>query len=273
VIRGADLDHVALAAESQAELWPRYAGDLCGTWGGGGASPGFNWAYVVFANGMRVEVLEPERVEQNDFLRRFLNRSGPGPHHLTYIVPSLRAALDEVVAAGHRPVSVDESNPFWKEAFIHPKDGPGVVVQLAESAESDGYLRPARPTEWPAVRSEPFELVHVGHAVADMGEGARFFVGLLSGEVIAEGLEPDHRWVDVKWPGPGCVRLMSPLGAGPVAAWLGDRSGRVHHLALAGPDPEKVPDAEADPRGRWVIRPEDNLGTRLVLSKIDKTSQ
>lgn len=272
MIRGADLDHVALAAESQADLWPRYAGDLGGSWGGGGSSPGFNWAYVVFQNGMRVEALEPARVEQNDFLRRFLNRSGPGPHHLTYKVPSLRAALDEVVAHGYRPVSVDESNPLWKEAFIHPKDGPGVVVQLAESGEEDGssghhYVPPPRPVGFPEPASAPFDLDYAAHAVADMAEGKRFFVGMLSGEIVGEGSCLDHEWVDVRWPGPGRVRLLHPVGPGSVADWLGARNGRMHHLALTGPDPETIPDAISDAEERWIVHPADNLGTRLVLRR------
>lgn len=269
VIRGADLDHVAVAAESQADLWPRYAGDLSGTWGGGGSSPGFNWAQAVFGNGMRVEALEPDRVEQNDFLRRFLDRSGPGPHHLTYKVPSLRTALEVVAASGYRPVGVDESSPNWKEAFIHPKEGPGVVVQLAESAE-DELSGPtyARPAVWPAARSGPFDLVHVGHVVADIDEGQRFFVGLLGGEIAGGGVSSDHSWVDITWPGPGRVRLMRPLGPGPMETWLGARRGRVHHLAMTGPEPECIPDAVPDVEAHWVVHPDDNFGTRLVLKRV-----
>ena len=82
------LDHVAVAAERQRELWPRYAGDLAGKWVAGDDAAdyeiGFLAAQVAFANGMKVEMLEPFAVEVNDFLRRFLDRSGPGPHHLTF---------------------------------------------------------------------------------------------------------------------------------------------------------------------------------------------
>ena len=60
---------------------------------GGGDTPGFYSAQVRFANGMKVEGLEPRRVEENDFLARFLAASGPGPHHLTFKVPDIRAAL------------------------------------------------------------------------------------------------------------------------------------------------------------------------------------
>jgi methylmalonyl-CoA/ethylmalonyl-CoA epimerase len=126
-----DLDHVAVAVEEQASAWPRYAGDLGGQWLAGGAETGFSAAQVRYANGMKVEVLEPYAVERNDFLRRFLDRSGPGPHHLTFKVADIALALELVEAAGYRPVNVNIDYPEWKEAFIHPKDAPGVVVQLA----------------------------------------------------------------------------------------------------------------------------------------------
>src|SRR3954454_6903271 len=143
-----DLDHVAVATEDQHDAWPRYAGDLAGRWGAGGATPGFWSGQVSYANGMKVEVLEPHMVEQNDFLRRFLDRNGPGPHHVTYKVKDIVAALELVEAAGYRPVSVDISNPNWKEAFIHPKDAPGIVVQLAWSSGDGGWISPP-PEDFP----------------------------------------------------------------------------------------------------------------------------
>ena len=51
------LDHVALAAEAQRDLWSRLVGDLGASWVGSGESPGFRFAQVAFDNGMRVEVL------------------------------------------------------------------------------------------------------------------------------------------------------------------------------------------------------------------------
>src|SRR3954465_8335686 len=79
MIDRADLDHVAVATEDQQPAWLRYAGELGGQYDGGGPSPGFWAGQVAYANGMRVEVLEPANVDQNDFLRRFLDRNGPGP--------------------------------------------------------------------------------------------------------------------------------------------------------------------------------------------------
>src|SRR5436309_1755265 len=95
-----DLDHVAVAAERQDDVWPRYAGDLGGSWVAGGPEYGFASAQVSYRNGMRLEVLEPYMPERNDFLRRFLDRNGPGAHHLTFKVGDLAAALERVEAAG-----------------------------------------------------------------------------------------------------------------------------------------------------------------------------
>ena len=79
-LKTTDLDHVAVASESGWDnLW-RYAGDLGGRWAGGMISVGFHFCQVAFANDVRIEILEPRNVEEFDFLRRFLDRNGPGPH-------------------------------------------------------------------------------------------------------------------------------------------------------------------------------------------------
>src|SRR4051812_14599785 len=265
-----DLDHVAVAAEDQHHLWPRYAGDLGGVWVGGGGTPGFWSGQVQFANGMKVEVLEPFAVEQNDFLRRFLDRSGPGPHHLTYKVADLPAALAAAEAAGYRPVGVDLSDPQWQEAFLHPKDAPGVVVQLAHSSGDGDWDSPPRDDLPPSRTGAPATLLHVAHAVATMDEGLRLFAELLGGQEVARGDDEAAHWIELRWPGPGRVRLVTPASpspANPVAAWLSSRSGRVHHLAFQTSDPGAVAGAIALAGGAWEVPPEANFGVRLVLSE------
>src|SRR5688572_11301427 len=200
VIRGIDLDHVAVAVEDRGRAWPRLAGELGGRWVAGGESVGFAAAQVQFANGMRVEVLEPHAVEANDFLRRFLDRNGPGPHHLTYKVPDIVAALDACEAAGYRPVAVDLRDPGWKEAFIHPKDAPGVVIQLAQAAEQ---WSSAEPPGFPPPVHGTATLLRVAHLVADMDEALRLFAGLLAGEAVEDTDDEQGRSVELRWPGPG----------------------------------------------------------------------
>ena len=261
-----DLDHVAVAVERQAEAWPRYGGDLPSRWIGGGGTAGFWSAQVEYANGMRVEVLEPHLVEQNDFLRRFLDRNGPGPHHLTFKVKDIRGALALAEAAGYRPVGVNLANAWWMEAFLHPKDAPGVVVQLAQSNQG-GDRGPGSSPDWfpPPRTHEPATLVHVAHALADLDEGRRLFVDLLGGRAIAEGDTDGITWLDLAWPGPGRVRL---LAGEPLTPWLEGRAGRVHHLAFATSDPDGIEGARpsAPGRGTFEVAPDANRGVRLLLN-------
>jgi catechol 2,3-dioxygenase-like lactoylglutathione lyase family enzyme len=255
VIDAAVLDHVAIAVERWADAWPRYMGELGGRWVSGGESVGFAPGQVRYANGMRVEVLAPHAVEQNDFLRRFLDASGPGPHHLTYKVPDLAAALREAEAAGLTPVGVDLRDPDWKEAFLHPKQARGVVVQLAET-QGDWSSPP--PPGLPTPAEPPASLDHVAHAVADLDDGLALFAGLLGGEEQGRGADEGVRWVDLAWPGPGRIRVVAPTSASsPVAAALDGRTGRVFALVFTVPSLTEGP-----PR---VVPPEDNVGVRLVL--------
>ena len=255
MIADIDLDHIAVAMEDRTAGRLRYAAELGGAWVGGGADPGFWSEQVKYANGMKVEILEPIDVDQNDFLRRFLDRNGPGPHHVTFKVADIVTALGQVEAAGYRPVSVNLDNPGWREAFLHPKDAPGIVVQLAQSDESGDWGMPL-PAEYPEVTAPPATLERVTHAVASLDEGLRLFRDLLSGTEVGRDADEAGRWIDLAWPGPGRIRVIEPAAASsPLATWIGDRAGRVHHLAFA------VPGAGAPHE----VSPADNLGVRLLV--------
>jgi hypothetical protein len=255
----AKLDHLAVAAESWAELWPRYAGDLGGVWVAGGPEFGFASAQVRYANGMKIEALAPENWERNDFLRRFLDHRGPGPHHMTFKVPDIHAALAATEASGYRPVGVNLADEHWKEAFLHPKDAPGVVIQLAQAA---GEWESPAPPDFPPARVEPATLRYVGHAVARVDDGTHLFGELLNGEETGRGHDDllDADWIEYAWSTGGVVRLFT------MPAWLGDEAGRLHHVAFTTVDPEAVADAKPTGDGRYEIPPEANLGTRLLLT-------
>src|SRR6202140_1023796 len=113
-ITGATLDHVAVAVERWSDVWPRYAVELGGEWNSGGLNVGFGPAQLRYANGGRVEILQPWQPEYNPFLRRFLDRHGPGPPHLTFKVPDLALAIDLARDAGFTSVGVDLGNADWK---------------------------------------------------------------------------------------------------------------------------------------------------------------
>jgi len=276
VLSDVALDHVAVAVESWSDAWPRYVGQLGGEWGSGGQNVGFAPFQLRFANEARLEVLQPWQAEANPFLRRFLDQNGPGPHHLTFKVPDLEAALKAATDAGFTPVSVDLSDPGWKEAFLHPRQAVGVVVQLAQAA---GSWQSPPPEGFPAARPQDrATLDHVVHAVADLDEGLRLFAGLLGGRELRRDDSPEGGWrsVTLGWGGPLAVRLVAAGSGGKgneaLAAWLGGRRGRVHHLAFAQPgrrEPSRpgLAGVTPDQEPFDVIDPEDNLGVRLVVSR------
>lgn len=265
-----DLDHVALALAGPGPFRSMFAGDLAGRWVGGAETlGGFAFSQLRFANGMKLEGIVPSAAAgggsggANDFLVRFLAGAGPGPHHLTFKVADLEAALEQARAVGYRPMAVDLDGEHWKEAFLHPGEASGIVVQLAWSA---GDLETAPPAELPAPRVDrPAELAHITHAVADLEAALRLFKGLLGGVTVDAGAGGRLGWVDLAWAGPGRVRL---LAGDPVRSWVGERPGRLHHLAFRVEDPAGVAGSVAGD-GWWQVPPAPPLGTRLVLAERD----
>jgi methylmalonyl-CoA/ethylmalonyl-CoA epimerase len=262
VIRDIDLDHVAIACERLGDAWPRYARDLGGRWLAGGATAGFANGQVTYRNGMKVELLEPNDVEANDFLRRFLDRNGPGPHHLTYKVADIRAALAEAEDAGYPPINVFLDDPGWQEGFLHPKIAHGIVIQIAHS-EGEGWDSPPPPGFPEPATERPADLLRVVHAVASLDGALQLFEGLLQGRRTGEGRDADGPWVELAWPGPGRVRLVEATG-GPLEPWLAGATGRVHRLDVAVDDPSAIPGAV--PAGdAYEIPPDGLTGTRIRL--------
>lgn len=262
----ADFDHVAVAAERFTDLWPRYARDLGGAWAGQGAGGGFLFAQLRFANEMRLEMLEPNAVEENDFLRRFLDRSGPGVHHVTFKVADFDAALDAASDAGFPPVNVNRDDPGWLEAFIHPKLA-GIVVQIAHAGDDDeGFDEELSVPALPEPSRRPASLDALVHLVADIDMARSLFEGVLGGRALHERADVTGVHVELAWPGPGHLHLVQPSLGTAESTWLDSRPGRAHHLAFTAADPATIPDAVARRDGSYEIAPEANLGVRLIVS-------
>lgn len=79
-----------------------------------------------------VELLAP--LTADGPIARFLERRGPGIHHLCYRVPDLDAALSACRAAGYR--LIDETPRAGaggrRIAFVHPKATAGILLELTE---------------------------------------------------------------------------------------------------------------------------------------------
>jgi methylmalonyl-CoA/ethylmalonyl-CoA epimerase len=147
---GIEFDHIAIAVARMAHAPAVLVGTLGGVpTGEGGPSGAYTWAQWRFAGGGRLEVLEP--LGEDGFLHRFLAARGPGIHHVTFKVPGLDAACARAVERGYRIVGHD-SDPSWVEAFLHPKEALGIVVQLAEARGPQGtpaFTAPRGPAQPP----------------------------------------------------------------------------------------------------------------------------
>ena len=82
-----------------------------------------------------VELLRPLRPDTA--VGRFLERSGPGLHHVAYGTDDIESALDALRGAGMR--LIDEQPRIGirgaRVAFLHPKSTGGVLTELVEAAE------------------------------------------------------------------------------------------------------------------------------------------
>lgn len=189
------LDHVALGLRRIADAPGFAVGELGGEPLGIGPGAGFRWAQWRFAGGGVLEFLEPAG-PPGGFLHRFLERRGPGPHHVTFKVADLRAAADRAADLGYDVVGYDDSDPAWKECFLHPKQAHGVVVQMAET-EPGHEDPPPDPDAFPPAPppAQPPAAVRALRFVMRRREDAlRQWTELLEGSVEERGPELVVRW-------------------------------------------------------------------------------
>jgi methylmalonyl-CoA/ethylmalonyl-CoA epimerase len=198
------LDHVAIAAHELRDGWNLFGGVLGGSWVYGGDSPGFWWGQLRFRGGPKIELLKPTGGPDAAFLERFLAARGAGPHHLNFIVPDISETLARVRAVGIEPVQVSLANPAWKEAFLHPKDAHGIVIQVAEQSGPPPEL--AAPAQLP-VPGVPSAFAVVEHHVTDLDSALRLFAEALDGKVVGRPDAGGPSVADVTWENGARVRL------------------------------------------------------------------
>jgi methylmalonyl-CoA/ethylmalonyl-CoA epimerase len=84
------------------------------------------------ANQSRIELLEPTSPEST--IAKFLEKRGPGIHHICLRVKDVRKALDRLKQANYRLV---HDEPFKGAhnclvAFVHPSSTGGVLLELSQ---------------------------------------------------------------------------------------------------------------------------------------------
>lgn len=129
--RGARIAHLGIAVRSLAETLPFYRDIL-----------GMPEIPLDDADGARIAGLESgeslvellEAAEPASPIARFVEKRGPGIHHICFAVDDLDASLDRCREAGVR--LIDERPRIGAEgkriAFLHPSSTGGVLIELTE---------------------------------------------------------------------------------------------------------------------------------------------
>ena len=80
-----------------------------------------------------VELLRPLRPDTA--VGKFLERNGPGLHHVAYGTDDIDSALEQVRAAGPRLIDERPRTGIRESrvAFLHPKSTGGVLTELVEA--------------------------------------------------------------------------------------------------------------------------------------------
>jgi len=80
----------------------------------------------------KIELLEP--TSDDSPVAKFIEKNGPGIHHLAYEVDDLEAAIARLMAEGTR--MIDEQPRAGAHgsriAFVHPKSSNGVLTELCQ---------------------------------------------------------------------------------------------------------------------------------------------
>lgn len=131
-------DHLSVAVRSFDAAAPMVA-LMGGTHYDGGLSTAgdFRWVQYELPGGTRLELISTDSTDPGHFINRFLDTRGPGVHHVTFRVEDIAVASREAVAMGFEVVGFDDSDPDWKECFVHPRSANGVLIQLAQFPEGE----------------------------------------------------------------------------------------------------------------------------------------
>lgn len=167
-------DHVAIAVEQWSDGYPAFVTMLGGHWVGGGNAGEFAPAQIGFASGAKVELLQPGSVDDG-FVTRFLEKGGPAPHHLTFMVPDIGTFVAATTRYDLPLLGAFLEVPGRPETFVHPKgSGFGTLIQAIQFSELEPD--PSPPQGLPKSGSQPHRLSWVAVRVVDLQRATDFLV-------------------------------------------------------------------------------------------------
>ncbi|PCH78302.1 MAG: methylmalonyl-CoA epimerase [Planctomycetota bacterium] len=90
---------------------------------------------MMYAGETRVELVCP--ISADSPIQRWMDKRGPGLHHLALAVDDCQAAIEATVSAGGQMVDQEarQGAHQTKIAFVHPKSTGGVLTELVEGGK------------------------------------------------------------------------------------------------------------------------------------------
>jgi len=131
-VKGAKLEHVGVAVKSIAEARRLYEEALGLTFGGEEVLAEQGLKLVFFdAGGVKIELLEGLG---DDPISKFIEKRGPGIHHLCFKVDDVEAAAASLKADGYEFVTEApyEGGHGTRVIFMRPQSAFGALVELLE---------------------------------------------------------------------------------------------------------------------------------------------
>jgi len=203
------LDHVAVAVPSLEEgrrIWrDEYGGGIAGR----SAQSDLETEQYRYQDDCRIELIAPPVGGEGGSVIRFLERFGPGLHHITVKVPDLGNAIEALDGIGISASGISTEGEHWHEAFISPRATGLPLIQVAwtdqtvdESAARNGIV-PDAP------KPDAIRLVGA-HFHHEAPRGHRAMWETLGAAVTAAG-----ETLTCTWPGTSLTVLVSAGSARP----------------------------------------------------------
>ena len=137
------IDHIGIAVNSIQSAIPIFRALLGENPAGRESVPTEGVDVVFFGEGDgRVELLEGH--DSSSPVSRFVERHGPGLHHVCFQVPILEDAVARLAEAGIQPLppGIRRGSGGSEVAFFHPRDCGGVLVELLAVEKVPGHEAP-----------------------------------------------------------------------------------------------------------------------------------
>jgi methylmalonyl-CoA/ethylmalonyl-CoA epimerase len=126
-------DHVAIATWSIADALVLFQDVLGGEFLRGGDDERLliRTLQLKLPPGVKIELMEP--TSEESYLSAFLEKHGPGFHHVTLIFDDVEKVIPILDEKGFDTVDTDLHDPQWRETFIRPSKGFGTLLQLVDT--------------------------------------------------------------------------------------------------------------------------------------------